>query len=182
MTFGLGPLTTTFVFFFFAFTSTQYSAESTGTPAASVDIVIDAALSNVASTAPPAIFAFSNASSAVRSPIVASRAARCAASSSAPAPAGAGAGGDGGFDDASSATPRLPVLAVRAGVSRERDASAGALPVAGAAGDCGCARFLARVALAAGALAATLVLPPWIRVSSARLARVIGGMDARTAA
>ena len=58
------------------------------------------------------------------------------------------------------------------------DTSAGAPPVAEAGGD-GC---FALASVAAGALAATLVLPRWIRLIAARLERVIRGGDAATAA
>ena len=68
--------------------------------------------------------------------------------------------------------------AVRGGVFRVGDTSAGSPPVAGAGGD-GC---FAPASVAAGALAATSVLPRWIRVIAARLERVIGGGDAATAA
>ena len=54
------------------------------------------------------------------------------------------------------------------------DTSAGAPPVAGAGGDGG----FASAFLAAGALAATSVLSPWIRVIAARVERVIYGGDA----
>jgi hypothetical protein len=100
--------------------------------------------------------------------------------------AGAGVGGDGGFaplaTGALSATTALPLLAgdafspVRARVLRVRDSSDGAAAGAGAGGDGGFAP------LAAGALAATSVLPPWIRVISARLERVIRGGPATTSA
>ena len=100
--------------------------------------------------------------------------------------AGAGAGGDGGFASpatgALSATTALPTLPgdafspVRARALPAGDSSAGAAFGAGARGDGGFAP------LAAGALAATLVLPPWIRVASGRLERVVGGGHAATAA
>ena len=51
------------------------------------------------------------------------------------------------------------------------DTSAGAPPVTGAGGDGG----FASASLAAGELAATSVLPPWIRVIAARVERVIRG-------
>ena len=103
------------------------------------------------------------------------------------APGGVGVRADVGFasfPDASSATPPLPLLAgdasclVRAGVLRVGDTSAGAPPIAGTGGDGG----FASASLAAGALAATSVLSPWIRVIAARLERVIRGGDATTAA
>ena len=58
------------------------------------------------------------------------------------------------------------------------DTSAGAPPVAGAGGD----GSFASVSIAAGALAATSVLSPWIRVIAARVERVTRGGDATTSA
>ena len=131
-------------FFFFASTSTQYVSEPTGTPAASVDIIIVAAFFLGSSLCLSTSACLVDSSSwAFRARISASFSASCATTSSAMAPGGVGVGGDGGvasFPDASSATPWLPLLAGDASCP-VRAGQRVAIPQYSSISVCGCGRI-----------------------------------------